>query len=83
MNISIYNALKDEEERQHENIELIASENFVSEDVRRLAGSVFTNKYCEGYPEQSSIDKFIEKHPDFDFNKFLVEFESGKSREET
>lgn len=28
------------------------------------------------------IDKFIEKHPDFDFNKFLVEFESGKSREE-
>lgn len=65
MNISIYNALKDEEERQHENIELIASENFISEDVRRLAGSVFTNKYCEGYPEQSSIDKFIEKYPDY------------------
>ena len=36
--------------RQRNNIELIASENFVSEEVLQLAGSVLTNKYAEGYP---------------------------------
>jgi len=36
--------------RQHEGLELIASENFVSEAVLEAAGSVFTNKYAEGYP---------------------------------
>ncbi|MEO8726556.1 MAG: serine hydroxymethyltransferase [Acidobacteriaceae bacterium] len=39
-----------EAERQHEGLELIASENFVSEAVLEAAGSVFTNKYAEGYP---------------------------------
>ena len=39
-----------EKERQDHNIELIASENFVSKDVREAAGSVLTNKYAEGYP---------------------------------
>ena len=39
-----------EEERQRQNIELIASENFTSKDVREAAGSVLTNKYAEGYP---------------------------------
>lgn len=39
-----------EEERQSHNIELIASENFVSKEVREAAGSVLTNKYAEGYP---------------------------------
>jgi glycine hydroxymethyltransferase len=43
-------ALKDEAIRQAENIELIASENFVSEAVLEALGSVFTNKYAEGYP---------------------------------
>src|SRR3954463_14731437 len=36
--------------RQHEGLEMIASENFVSEAVIEAAGSVFTNKYAEGYP---------------------------------
>jgi glycine hydroxymethyltransferase len=39
-----------EASRQHEGLELIASENFVSEAVLEAAGSVFTNKYAEGYP---------------------------------
>src|SRR5699024_10111721 len=38
------------EKRQKENIELIASENYASEYVRELQGSIFTNKYAEGYP---------------------------------
>src|SRR5437773_8402393 len=36
--------------RQHDGLEMIASENFVSEAVLEAAGSVFTNKYAEGYP---------------------------------
>ena len=43
-------ALKFEKERQEDNIELIASENYVSNDVLKLQGSIFTNKYAEGYP---------------------------------
>src|ERR1700716_3462413 len=39
-----------EAERQHDGLELIASENFVSQAVLQAAGSVFTNKYAEGYP---------------------------------
>ena len=42
----------EEEKRQEEGIELIASENFVSKAVMEAAGSVFTNKYAEGYPEK-------------------------------
>jgi len=42
--------LFNEEDRQSNQIELIASENFASEEVRELCGSVFTNKYAEGYP---------------------------------
>ncbi len=43
-------AIDSEARRQHEGLELIASENFVSEAVLEAAGSVFTNKYAEGYP---------------------------------
>jgi glycine hydroxymethyltransferase len=43
-------ALDSEARRQHEGLELIASENFVSEAVLEAMGSVFTNKYAEGYP---------------------------------
>lgn len=46
----IYNAIKKEERRQREHIELIASENIVSEAVREAVSSVLTNKYAEGYP---------------------------------
>src|SRR6266581_6013041 len=43
-------AIDSEARRQHEGLELIASENFVSEAVLEAMGSVFTNKYAEGYP---------------------------------
>ena len=43
-------AIDNETRRQHEGLELIASENFVSEAVLEAAASVFTNKYAEGYP---------------------------------
>lgn len=46
------NALKDERKRQEQNIELIASENYVSQDVLKLQGSILTNKYAEGYPSK-------------------------------
>ena len=50
MDKNIRKALKKEIERQNSNLELIASENYVSKDVMKLQGSVFTNKYAEGYP---------------------------------
>ena len=46
----IFEAIEKEKERQQNNIELIASENFVSEAVMEAMGSVLTNKYAEGYP---------------------------------
>jgi glycine hydroxymethyltransferase len=46
----IYAAIRDEEERQRKNLELIASENYVSAAVREATASVMTNKYAEGYP---------------------------------
>ncbi len=45
-------ALEKESKRQEENIELIASENYVSKDILTLQGSILTNKYAEGYPEK-------------------------------
>lgn len=48
--IEVYEAIQAEKKRQQTNIELIASENFVSESVMEAAGSVLTNKYAEGYP---------------------------------
>ena len=47
---AIYEAIRHETERQNSQIELIASENFVSEAVFEATASVFTNKYAEGYP---------------------------------
>ncbi|EZH72102.1 serine hydroxymethyltransferase [Aquimarina atlantica] len=46
----IFDLIQDEKERQINGLELIASENFVSEQVMEAAGSVLTNKYAEGYP---------------------------------
>lgn len=46
----MYEILKKERQREEDNIELIASENFVSNAVREANGSIFTNKYAEGYP---------------------------------
>ena len=42
--------IENEIKRQHEGLEMIASENFVSRAVLEAAGTVFTNKYAEGYP---------------------------------
>src|ERR671937_359882 len=46
----IAKAIRDEVHRQNSGLELIASENFVSRAILEAAGSVFTNKYAEGYP---------------------------------
>ena len=48
----VYNAIKGEEERELSKIVLIASENYVSNAVLEAQGSVFTNKYAEGYPQK-------------------------------
>lgn len=70
----IANAIKNEEQRQRQGLELIPSENYVSRDVLNALGSVLTNKYSEGYPgkryyggqentdiiEQLAIDRAIE-----------------------
>lgn len=47
---ALWDAIKNEEKRQENTIELIASENIVSDAVREAQGSVLTNKYAEGYP---------------------------------
>ncbi|MDY5859120.1 MAG: serine hydroxymethyltransferase [Porphyromonas sp.] len=47
---AIFNLIEEEHQRQLKGIELIASENFVSEDVMQAMGSCMTNKYAEGYP---------------------------------
>jgi glycine hydroxymethyltransferase len=46
----IFDAIQKETERQHSRLELIASENFTSEAILEATGSIFTNKYAEGYP---------------------------------
>ncbi len=50
MDKRIEEILDKEKNRQSNTIELIASENFASDAVMKLAGSIFTNKYAEGYP---------------------------------
>ncbi|MBM7644155.1 glycine hydroxymethyltransferase [Scopulibacillus daqui] len=70
----IYEAIEKENHRQHQTLELIASENIVSQDVLEAMGSVLTNKYAEGYPgkryyggcefvdiaEQAAIERLIQ-----------------------
>ncbi len=48
----VYTAVKGEEKRQEEGLEMIASENYVSQAVLEALGTVFTNKYSEGYPRR-------------------------------
>ena len=52
MDKRIREILDKEKNRQRDNVELIASENYVSNDILELQGSIFTNKYAEGYPER-------------------------------
>lgn len=46
----VFDMIAKEQWRQEKNVELIASENFVSDDILKAMGSCLTNKYCEGYP---------------------------------
>ena len=48
----VYNSIKLEYERQNNQLELIASENIASQAVLEAQGSIFTNKYAEGYPQK-------------------------------
>lgn len=50
--LEVYEAIQNEKDREHEKIVLIASENYVSEAVLEAQGSIFTNKYAEGYPSR-------------------------------
>ena len=50
MNLNLKRAVNKEAKRQEENIELIASENYVTKEILKLQGSILTNKYAEGYP---------------------------------
>lgn len=52
MDFEIYDLIEQEKKRQEENIELIASENFVSNAILEAQGSILTNKYAEGYPNK-------------------------------
>ncbi|MCK7473086.1 MAG: hypothetical protein MZV49_05445 [Rhodopseudomonas palustris] len=55
VDLEIHAAIQHEIRRQQDNIELIASENFVSPAVLEAAGSVLTNKYAEGYPVNATM----------------------------
>ena len=50
--IQIFDLIRKEEERQKSGLELIASENYVSQGVLDAMGSICTNKYAEGYPSK-------------------------------
>ena len=52
---AIFKLIEEEHQRQLKGIELIASENFVSDEVMQAMGSCMTNKYAEGYPGKSSL----------------------------
>ena len=52
MDKQIYDLINLELKRQNEGIELIASENYASKEVRDVCGSILTNKYAEGYPQK-------------------------------
>ena len=53
--IEVFKAITEEINRQNSNIELIASENFVSPAVMEAMGSELTNKYAEGYPGKTIL----------------------------
>lgn len=72
----VYNLISSEAKRQRENINLIASENFVSNAVLEALGSVFTNKYAEGYSwaRYYAGNEFIDKLEDLTKNRALKLF---------
>lgn len=76
----LFEALDSEKRRQSDNIELIASENYVSDDILKLQGSILTNKYAEGYPHKryyggcEFVDIFEEKAIEYACKLFDVKF---------
>ena len=56
MDNKIFDLISAEKQRQRDGLELIPSENYVSQQVLDAMGSVFTNKYCEGYPGFEKLD---------------------------
>lgn len=61
----IFEIINNEQKRQNNTVELIASENFVSDRVKQAVGSCMMLKYTEGYPNKESIAKFQEKYLDY------------------
>ena len=73
----LFESVERELNRQRNNIELIASENFVSEEVLQLAGSVLTNKYAEGYPKKDIMgDKTVRVRADL---HHIIKIETAKN----
>jgi glycine hydroxymethyltransferase len=62
VDLEIFEAIKNEENRQKYTIELIASENFVSPEVLEAQGSVLTNKYAEGYPGKKYYGRYLRQN---------------------
>ena len=61
----IWDILDKELDRQEHTIELIASENYPSDEVLAAVGTRFALKYTEGYPSKESVEKFQKEHPDY------------------
>ena len=80
MDKELQKALKLERERQEQNIELIASENYVSKEILTLQGSILTNKYAEGYPDKryyggcQYIDIFEKKAIEYACKRFNCKY---------
>ena len=61
----IWNILDKELKREKNTVELIASENYPSEEVLAAVGTHFALKYTEGYPNKEDVEKFQKEHPDY------------------
>ena len=81
MDKEIFSLINKEKNRQNKGIELIASENYASKDVRKACGSLLTNKYAEGKPYKrfyngcDNIDKIEELA-----NQYGVEVQDDRTR---
>ena len=81
MTSKVFEMIAKEEARQRDNIELIASENFVSENVLRAVGSCLTNKYAEGYPVERTSGNRGRYYGGCEYVNELEEYACNKWRE--
>ena len=81
MTSKVFEMIAKEEARQRDNIELIASENFVSENVLRAVGSCLTNKYAEGYPVERTSGNKGRYYGGCEYVNELEEYACNKWRE--